>query len=113
MIKFYILILILSIASPAFCQDTDFFKPNHVRRELKAVKIINSLKIDGKPGLGLVGSGGDYSDNGGESVTAIKPGWKLDLYLSRPWDGACGIVRPNGFTIITRPATVVNPADGN
>src|SRR5476651_2331655 len=48
MIKFYILILILSIASPAFCQDADFFKPNHIRRELKAVKINNSLKIDGE-----------------------------------------------------------------
>ncbi|MDB5141763.1 MAG: carbohydrate binding family 9 protein, partial [Mucilaginibacter sp.] len=48
MIKFYVLILILSIASPAFCQDADFFKPNPIRRELKAVKIINSLKIDGE-----------------------------------------------------------------
>src|SRR5882672_12523211 len=48
MIKFYILILILLIASPAFCQDADFFKPNRVRRELKAIKIINSLKIDGE-----------------------------------------------------------------
>jgi hypothetical protein len=48
MIKFYILILILSIASPAFCQDADFFKPKAIRRELKAVKIINSLKIDGE-----------------------------------------------------------------
>jgi len=48
MIKFYILILILSIASPAFCQDADFFKPNPVRRKLKAVKIINNLKVDGQ-----------------------------------------------------------------
>jgi len=48
MIKFYVLILILSIASPAFSQDADFFKPNHIRRELKAVKIITNLKIDGE-----------------------------------------------------------------
>ncbi len=48
MIKLYVLILILSIASSAFCQDADFFKPNPIRRELKAVKITNSLKIDGE-----------------------------------------------------------------
>lgn len=48
MIKLYTLILILSIASRAFCQDADFFKPNPLRRELKAIKISNSLKIDGE-----------------------------------------------------------------
>jgi len=47
-IKLYTLILILSIASRAFCQDADFFKPNPLRRELKAIKISNSLKIDGE-----------------------------------------------------------------
>jgi len=45
--KLYLQIFLLLIASSAFCQDGDFFKPNHVRRELKAVKIISNLKIDG------------------------------------------------------------------
>jgi len=48
MIKLYVLLLLLLIASPAFCQDDDFFKPNPKRRELKAVKIIANLKIDGE-----------------------------------------------------------------
>ena len=34
-------------ASCAFSQDADFFKPNPKRRELKAIKINENLKIDG------------------------------------------------------------------
>ena len=48
MIKFYILLFLLLIASPAFSQDADIFKPGNTRRELKAVKIMTSLKIDGE-----------------------------------------------------------------
>ncbi len=45
--KLYIQIFLLLIASSAFCQDGDFFKPNPVRRKLKAVKITGNIKIDG------------------------------------------------------------------
>jgi len=48
MIKLYIPLFLFFIASSAFCQDAEFFKPNAVRRELRAVKITASLKIDGE-----------------------------------------------------------------
>ena len=48
MVKLYIPVFFLFVASTAFCQDADFFKPNHLRRELKAVKITTNLKIDGE-----------------------------------------------------------------
>jgi hypothetical protein len=48
MAKLYLLFFLLVIAPAAFCQDADFFKPGHIRRELKAVKITTNLKIDGE-----------------------------------------------------------------
>ncbi len=39
--------LLLLISSCAFAQDASFFKPNLLRKELKAVKISTSLTIDG------------------------------------------------------------------
>jgi len=39
--------LLLFVSSYAFAQDADFFKPDSVRRALKAVKISSSIKIDG------------------------------------------------------------------
>ena len=46
--KFSILLFLLSITAAALGQDAGFFKPNHLRRELKAVKIVTNLKIDGE-----------------------------------------------------------------
>ena len=48
MLKFFTLLFFLSVTSKAFCQDAAFFKPNHIRRELKAIKIVSNLKIDGE-----------------------------------------------------------------
>lgn len=39
--------IFLLITTYAFGQDADFFKPNPKRRELKAVKISGSIKVDG------------------------------------------------------------------
>src|SRR5476649_2293593 len=79
--KLYIQLLLLLIASSAFCQDGDFFKPNHVRRELKAVKIITNLKIDGvlnEPEWALTAGASDfiqvepYQGKPSEFVTVVK-----------------------------------------
>src|ERR1700742_1604464 len=81
MAKLYALLLLLLITSPAFCQDADFFKPGKVRRELKAVKIIGSLKIDGdlnEPEWGLTMGASDFTQvepmqgKPSEFVTIIK-----------------------------------------
>ncbi|MBS1521319.1 MAG: carbohydrate binding family 9 domain-containing protein [Bacteroidetes bacterium] len=42
-----LLILLLFISSNVFAQDADFFKPDSVRRKIKAIKINTSLHIDG------------------------------------------------------------------
>jgi len=39
--------LLLFISSYSFAQDADFFKPDSVRRALKAVKITGSINVDG------------------------------------------------------------------
>jgi hypothetical protein len=41
-------ILLLFISSYTFGQDADFFKPDSVRKQLKAVKITTNITIDGK-----------------------------------------------------------------
>jgi len=42
-----LLLYFLIVACPGFGQDAAFFKPNPIRRELKAVKINKNIKIDG------------------------------------------------------------------
>src|ERR1700733_4390119 len=42
-----LLFLLLFISSCTFAQDASFFKPNLVRKELKAVKITTAIKVDG------------------------------------------------------------------
>src|ERR1700741_3570721 len=48
MIKRLLFLLLLMPSLCAFAQDADFFKPDSVRRQLKAIKISTSLNIDGK-----------------------------------------------------------------
>jgi len=47
MIKKLLFLLLLFISSYTWAQDADFFKPDSVRKQLKAVKITTSINVDG------------------------------------------------------------------
>lgn len=47
LVRVSFVLVFLLITGCAFAQDAEFFKPNPHRRELKAIKITNNIKIDG------------------------------------------------------------------
>ena len=47
MIKKLLFLLFLFTSLHALAQDADFFKPDSVRKQLKAVKITTSINVDG------------------------------------------------------------------
>ena len=47
LLRIFTISLLIGIATVARAQDADIFKPNPVRRQLKAVEIFNNIRIDG------------------------------------------------------------------
>jgi hypothetical protein len=72
-------------------------KPGDTAKPIVAVGTTNALKP------GTTGSSGHYSTGPSYSLSNVKEGWELKLYLKARKDGEYDILFPNGFQVVKQP----------